>query len=207
MKDRTIVQIDVVANIGLKVTHQGERDKKGTYSKITETISAIPKPEFDKAMKKLGNAMIKAGGPGYFQHVSTEYLKGADLKKVLQGISRKTRVTQVKFVYDEGILVKVKFKGSFMNHVNESGSFEVPQIDLTDILYGFESSLKQELETVLIEAHSYLNSNYNSIEPTEEVAEEASDELPDEPVAEKPKAVAKKKVATKHPEMMVERAA
>ena len=214
MKDRTIVQIDVVANVGLKVTHQGERDKKGTYSKITETISALPKPEFNKAMKKLANAMIKAGVPGYFQHVSE--LTGAELKKVLTGISRKTQVTRVKFIYDEGKLVKTKLKGIFINHVNEQGAFEVPQIDLTDNRYGFELALAQELETVLLEAHSYLSNNYNAIEPEDEEEQEQEveassdiegdiDEDIDSPV-QKVKKKTVKKVA-KHPEMKVEKKA
>lgn len=210
MNKRSITKVMVKANVGLVVTHEGERDRKGTRSIITEQVSAQADPEFDKAMKKCAAALIKSTQAGLFEHA----LRQGDLEGVLDAkqlnetitkslnyISKSTTVTQIRAKYDEGEMASVKVFGVFANHLGETMVAHSPQIELGgQSAYGWESSLAKNIVKVFECVKEYLEGKYSQIafEVEEEPAEEPAEEKASRPAKAKAKAATKK---SKDPEL------
>lgn len=184
IKIKSVTRIVIKPNVGMVIYHEGEYDRKGTPYKMNLTLGAEPMEEFAKAIRSVAGALIKSGPMGGFKHALesdqlAEHIATADLQPVLKmTLSRVNKMVQVRDIrlkWDEGELVSVKIKGSFTNHQGDTVPVESPAIQMDQATYGWEGSLRKQVESLIEKAQEYLDGQYTKV-VVEEVKEEAEEE-------------------------------
>lgn len=192
--NRKIHYIGIQAGKGIQVSYKHERDRKGTPGAMTESVYAEPKAELNKALLKVKAAFMRTtpfssfeqskAFNGSFEHWTPK--DRADLIKQMLSDSRGTlTLKEIKMKYSGEVINAVKIKCLFVNPHGGESTFECPQIQLDQVLYGFEPELTKTLKEIIVEVESFLlKNNYEQI--AEPVAEEEEEEVkkPEEPKAE-----------------------
>jgi stage V sporulation protein SpoVS len=203
-KNRSIDKVIIIPNVGVVITHSGEREKgaKGVKSKTSETVYADPSESFKTATKRLTEALIGTTSLSAFESaMNTDKVasnfEGKALNSMLKAIfkyignSVTVKSIVIKHVNDE--LKAVQIAGTYVNPKGDSLSIKSPMIQLDQVVYGWEAKLIEAVEAVKAQALEFLNGEYQKIEVIEKVKEEKSEE---------PKG--KEKVVKKQPKLDLE---
>jgi hypothetical protein len=193
-KNRSIEKLVIVPNVGLIITHSGERDKgaKGVRSKTNETVYAEPSDEFKTAIKRLTEGLIGTTALSAFESAMnsdkvTKNFEGkelnATLKAIFKFIGSSVSIRGAVIRRNEGTLVGVKIAGTYVNPKGEAMAISSPMIQLDQNVYGWEAKLIEAVEAVEAEALNFLNGEYQKIEVIEKDPKAKKEEEP----AEEPK--------------------
>ena len=188
-KNRSIEKLVIVPNVGLIITHSGERDKgaKGVRSKTNETVYAEPSDEFKTAIKRLTEGLIGTTALSAFESAMNKNFEGKELnvtlKAIFKFIGSSVSIRGAVIRRNEGTLVGVKIAGTYVNPKGEAMAISSPMIQLDQNVYGWEAKLIEAVEAVEAEALNFLNGEYQKIEVIEKDPKAKKEEEP----AEEPK--------------------
>jgi len=184
---RRITKVVVKPDVGLLVSHEGPRDRKGTPSKVTgELVCAEPEGEFTKAMHVLGSALVRSTAAGHFEHSLRQpalegVLKSKDLNEVTKALLKHSikalKVTKVVIKYDGDSVSSVKIYGDFVNFKGVAIEISSPQIELnSEAIYGWEAVLLKNVETVIEKTKEFMEGKYTEIILPEDEAKNEKEE-------------------------------
>lgn len=126
---KQIEKIDFKENVGLTVSYKDD-NYNGTSvpASGTQTIYADPSAEFNSAMKRMKEALIKTTAIGMFEHLIEQ---DADtIRKQLKKVASKVSVTGCTIKYEDNDIAGVKIRGKYTNKVGDVLAIASPMIAL-----------------------------------------------------------------------------
>lgn len=202
-KNRSIDKVIIIPNVGVVITHSGEREKgaKGVKSKNNETVYADPSEEFKTATKRLTEALIGTTSLSAFESAMNSDKVASNfegkalnsmLKTIFKYIGNSVTVNSVVIKHINDELKAVKISGTYVNPKGEPLVVRSPMIQLDQVVYGWEAKLIEAVEAVKTEALNFLNGEYQKIEVIEK--EPKAKEEPAEDAKPKAKSVKQAKL-------------